>query len=193
MKEYSAREIRYTTDSDVLAEVLRRDDDIYNDAFLSLYAVENPNCPSEALVEVLRRGKNDEISGMAAFNLNCPPEVLVEVLRRGENNDVSYYAAANPRCPSEALVEVLRREKLDMVSQSAAENPNCPPEILSEILRKGRDDEVSYSAAMNINCPYKERFEWLERMGKLTKYDPEKFELEHNEEDKDLEELRKLM
>ena len=66
-------------------------------------------------------------------------------------------------------------------------------ELLKWILMRGEDDRFSWAAAMNMNCPYKESFKWLEKMGKFTKYDPEKFELEHNEKDKDLEELRKLL
>ena len=51
--------------------------------------VRNPNCPPEVLAEVLRRGKDDEVSCYAAGNPNCPPEVLAEVLRRGNDNRVS--------------------------------------------------------------------------------------------------------
>ena len=121
---------------------------------------------SEILAKILRKDWNDQVSRHAANNPNCPPKTLAEVLRRGQNDQVSIYAAQNPNCPSEALAEILRRGKYDGVSYHAAKNPNCPP---------------------------KERIEWYEATGKLTKYDPEKHELEHSEEDKDLEELRKLM
>ena len=124
-------------------------------------------------------------------------EALEIILRRGRDDAVSLYAAKNPNCSSEALGEVLRRGRNDWVSRHAANNPNCPSEALSEVLRRGIKGGVkgvvSYFAAMNPNCPPKERIEWLEANGKLTKYDPERFELEHDNEDKDLEELKKLL
>ena len=120
-------------------------------------------------------------------------EVLEIILRRECDDDISWNAASNPNCHPEVLAEVLRRERNDHVSRYAAMNPNCPSEVLAEVLKRGKNKGVPYFAAMNINCPPKERIEWLEATGRLTKYNPEIHELEHNEEDKDLEELRKLM
>ena len=40
--------------------------------------VQNPNCPGEALTEVLRRGKDDAVSWYAASNPNCPGEAKLE-------------------------------------------------------------------------------------------------------------------
>ena len=120
-------------------------------------------------------------------------EVLKWVLMRGKDDGFSWAAASNPSCPPEVLTEVLRRGNDNWVTCDAASNPNCPLEALSEVLKRGKNDEVSKHAAMNMNCPYEESFKWLEKMGKLTKYDPEIHELEHNGEDRDLEELRKLL
>ena len=124
-------------------------------------------------------------------------EALENILRRECDDDISWNAASNRNCPPEVLAEILRKEKDDYVSRHAAQNPNCPSEALGEVLRRGIKGGVkggvSYFAAMNINCPPKERIEWLEATGRLTKYDPERFELEHDNEDKDLEELKKLL
>ncbi len=49
----------------------------------------------EILRNILKRGKNDEVSGYAAENPNCPPEALKLVLERGNNDWVSGYAARN--------------------------------------------------------------------------------------------------
>ena len=120
-------------------------------------------------------------------------EVLKWVLMRGKDDGFSWAAASNPNCHPEVLTEVLRRGTDNWVTRNAAKNPNCSFETLVKILREEKDDSVSEHAAMNPNCPYKESFKWLEKMGKFTKYDPEIHELEHNGEDKDLDELRKLL
>ena len=155
----------------------------------------------EILAKILRKGNDDWVSRAAAKNDRCSPEALAEVLegvlRRGKDDWVSQNAAANPNCPPEALSEVIRSGirdgKLNFLIGVAARNPNCPPELLKEILRRGERDFVSSCAAENLNCPPREKIEWLEATGQLTKYDPEKFELEKVPEDKDLEELRRLM
>jgi hypothetical protein len=68
---------------------------------ITLEMVNNPNCPPEILVEVLRMGKDDWVSRYAAKNHNCPPETLAEVLRRGNDDGVSYSAYNNDNCPIE--------------------------------------------------------------------------------------------
>ena len=145
------------------------------------------------LAKILRRGKDDQVSYYAVKNSNCSPEILTKVLRRGKDDIISWNAAKNPNCPPEALDEVLRKGEDNNVSWHAARNPNASPDVLEEILMKGVKNLVSLHASQNPNCPLKAKFEWLEATNQLTKYDPEKFELEHDEEDKDLEELRKLM
>ena len=52
MSDYSIGFIKNTTDGKVLAEVLRRG----NNDDVSQYAADNPNCSSEVLTEILRRG-----------------------------------------------------------------------------------------------------------------------------------------
>ena len=122
----------------------------------------------EILAKILMEGKDDWISRAAARNLNCHPKDLAKVLRRGKDKEdwVTMVAARNPNCPPEALSDVLKREKKDFISQCAVRNPNCSPKAI---------------------------LEWYEKTNQLTKYDPEKFELEHIGEDKDLEELKKLL
>ena len=75
---------------------------------------------------MLKRGKDDGVSWSAAENPNCPPEALSDVLKRGNDDYVSRLAAENPHCPPETLSEVLKRGKDDYVSCDAARNPNCP-------------------------------------------------------------------
>ena len=164
---------------------------------ITIQDVTNPNCPSEILAEVLRRGKDDEVSRYAALNPNCPAEVLTEVLRRGNNDEVSYYAAKNPNCPVEVLAEVLRRGKSDVVSHCAAQNPNCPAEILTEVLRRGKDDWVSRGAAQNPNCTPKAKIDWMRLTGKIEVEDPKKHIIEYNDKpkpvDPDIAALEKLI
>jgi hypothetical protein len=151
------------------------------------------------LTEILRRGKDDNVSDFAVKNPNCPPEILVEILRRGGKDDrVSCYAASNPNCPPKALVEILRRGKNDMVSCYAAQNPNCPPEMLVEVLKRGKNNSVSYYAAFNPNCPPKEQYLWMKAIGRLTKFDPnkhvrEKVEEKEVEEDPDIKKIEDLL
>jgi len=57
--------------------------------------VKDPNCPPEALAEVLRRGNDDWVSYCASQNPNCPPEALAEVLRRGNNDWASIFNRVN--------------------------------------------------------------------------------------------------
>ena len=121
---YTEKVAKTTTDSKILVEILRKE----NDDIVSQYAVQNPNCPPEMLVEVLKRGNNDWVSCYAARNTNCPPEILVEVLKRENDDGVSNNASHNPNCPSEILEEILKREKDDDISYCASENPNCPLE-----------------------------------------------------------------
>ena len=122
---------------------------------------------------------------------------LINVLKNKKNDWASSWAsklaARNPNCPPEVLTKILRRWKDDDVSIFASINPSCPSEVLAEVLRRGRNDGVSCHAVNNSNCPPQARLDWLEVTGKLTKYDPDRFELEKVPEDKDLEELRKLM
>ena len=105
---------------------------------------------------------------------------------------VSRFAVSHKNCPSDVLDEVIRRE-INEVSCYAAQNQNCSPETLAEILKGGNNNLISECAAFNSNCSPKARIDWLEKTGKLTKYDPGKFELEHNEEDKDIKALEKLL
>jgi len=69
--------------------------------------VDNNECPSEILIEVLAKGTDDWISRYAAMNPNCPPEALQMVLERGKNNWVSHNAARNHNCPSQARLKWL--------------------------------------------------------------------------------------
>ena len=101
MKEYTIEEIQNTKDSEVLAEVLRREKDDY----VSRYASLNPNCPPEILTEILKRGRNDGVSKCAAHNSNCPSEALTEVLRREKFDFVSYLADLNKNCPPKSILE----------------------------------------------------------------------------------------
>ena len=48
------------------------------------------------LADILRRGKDDEVSWNAAYNPSTPPDALAEVLRRGNDDYVSWNAASNP-------------------------------------------------------------------------------------------------
>ena len=126
------------------------------------------------------------------------PKILNDILRRGKDDNVSYSAAQNPNCPPEALAEVLKRGKDDDVSQSAAQNPNCPPEVLAEVLRRNKDDFVSYYAAKNPNCPPEAKIKWMRATGKIEREDPSKghiVEYDTKEEvvDEDLEKLKKLI
>ena len=50
--------------------------------WVSRYAAKNPNCPPEALAEVLSRGKDDEVSRAATFNPNCPPLAKIKWMRQ---------------------------------------------------------------------------------------------------------------
>jgi hypothetical protein len=59
----------------------------------------------QILIDILRKGKDDYISQMAAMNPNCPPEILTEVLRRKRDDTVSFYAANNPNCPLEYKIK----------------------------------------------------------------------------------------
>ena len=45
---------------------------------ITVEMVRNPKCPQEVLAEVLRRGKNDEVSRYAAENPNCPAQVAIK-------------------------------------------------------------------------------------------------------------------
>ena len=45
---------------------------------ISLYAVSNNNCPSEALKMILERGNDDLISRITVQNPNCTPETLLQ-------------------------------------------------------------------------------------------------------------------
>ena len=125
------------------------------------------------------------------------PNILRDILKRGKNDGVSYYAAQNPKCPPEILADVLKRGKDDTVSWIAAEHPKCPPEILAEVLKRGNNDWVSICAARNPNCPPLERVLWMKATGKIKDYDPNNpkhfLEQEEVKEDKDLEELKKLI
>ncbi len=109
----------------------------------------------------------------AAYNPNCPPEILVEILKKGNEDDVSKYAAGNPNCPPEMLIEVLRRKNdsrfINYVSIHAVDNPNCPPEILTEILERGKYDKISWNAVENPNCPDEAKIKWMQATDKIEK------------------------
>jgi len=154
------------------------------------------------LTEILRKGNGDKISWIAAQNPNCPPEILVEVLKRRKSNSVSMYsgyvsmyAAKNSNCPPEMLIKILKKGQNDNVSIYAANNPNCPKEMLVEILRRGKNDSVSFNAAFyNPNCPLEEKIKWMQVTGRIGKEDPVKhiIEYENNKKD-DFQDLKDLL
>ena len=92
------------TSPEILKETLKNDN-----KYLAGIAAKNPNCPPEALAEVLKKGENDYISQCAANVPNCPPEALAGVLNRGKNDEVSWYAARNPNCPPLAKINWMRQ------------------------------------------------------------------------------------
>jgi len=82
---------------------------------------------------------NEEITLATVDNSECPSEILIEVLAKGTNDWISYGAAQNPNCPQETLQMVLERGKDDWVSYYAAMNPSCPPEVrLKWLIATGR-------------------------------------------------------
>jgi hypothetical protein len=98
--KYTKGLIRTTKDTKILINVLSNIK--YNS--LRWYAVRNPNCPPEILVEILK-GKNNSLSSCASQNPNCPPEILAEILERKSDDDVSYCASRNPNCPKNSKIK----------------------------------------------------------------------------------------
>ena len=126
------------------------------------------------------------------------PEILKWILKRGKDDVVSRLAAYNPHCPPETLSDVLKRGKNDEVSQNAAENPHCPPEALSEVLKRGNNNMVSRLAAENPNCPVLDKIHWLRAIGEIGIEDPSKghiveYDEKPQKEDEDLKKLRELV
>jgi len=133
---------------------------------ISGIAAKNPNCPPELLTEILRRGEEDWVSLCAVQNLNCPPKILAEVLRRDKTDSVTGWAAMHTNCPPEALAEIIKkRGRGDSISELAARNPSCPPEVLKELLKYGIEDWISQNAIQNPNCP-PETLEDILKIGK---------------------------
>jgi len=124
------------------------------------------------------------------------PKILADILRRGKDDEVSWNAAYNPSTPPDALAEVLRRGNDDYVSWNAASNPSSPPDALAEVLRRGNNDLVSYNAASNPSSSPFDVYKWYEATGKITKFDPTKHILdkpiEEPKEDPDLKRLEEL-
>jgi len=127
-------------------------------------------------------------------NPNCPAEILIKVLRRKYTNLISMYAAKNPNCPPEILAEVLRRGNDDGVSQCAVRNPNCPIEMLKEVLDRENDDWVSKYASQNPNCPLEAKIKWMQAVGRIGKEDPSVHIIEYeNKKEDDFQDLRDLL
>ena len=63
----------------------------------------NPNTPAAILRHILLLGRSDGVSCYAVENLNCPIDALKMALERGDG--VSYWAAKNPNCPIEARIK----------------------------------------------------------------------------------------
>ena len=191
MKEYTIKEIENTKDVAILAKVAKRGD------YFSFFAIKNPNCPPKTIAKVikktLRKRKENYILWLAIRHPNCPSEVLRKFVK--EKSLWSCYAIKHPNCPSEILDEIINKDENNLNSWNAVSNVNCPSELLIKVLRRGKNDDVSRIASIHSSCPPKVFVEWLEATGQLTKYDPlnKNHELEKIPEDKDLEELRKLL
>jgi len=156
---------------------------------VSLLAAENPNCSPEILSEM-----SSSMSDQMIARATKDPQILIDILRRGNDDFISCYAAENPNCPIEMLVEILKRGNNDSVSRCAVTNPNCPPEILAEILKRGNDDWVTEYAAENPNCPIEARINWMMETGKIGKEAPGKHIIEYeNIKEDDLSDLKDLL
>jgi len=158
------------------------------------YAVSNPNCTPDLMIKALRINRSElEINNAVLFNSKCPIDVFMAAFKMGGSR--LSYIAANPNCPSEILTAILKRRTDNAASQYAAENPNCSSEALVEILNRKKNDSVSRNAANNRNCPIEARIQWLKDTGKIVKEDPSKHIIDEvkDEEDKDLEEFKKMV
>jgi len=107
-------------------------------------------------------------------DINCPAKILEEVLKRGKDDEITMLVADHPNCPSKALAKFLNNGKkkvdTDITSeQIAAENPNCPKEVLEKLVRNGGYDQRSYYACCNPNCPIEVLVETLEKNIELIK------------------------
>ena len=65
----------------------------------------------------------------------------------------------------------------ETASYFAVKNPNFPIEMLKEVLGKGVDDYLSKMAAENPNCPLEVKIKWMKKIGKITRFDPDKHEV----------------
>jgi|GEM_PF-3024054 len=154
-----------TKDPKILRKILEMG---YNNfSWTTHYAVENPNCPSDILVDILARGKDDGLSHAAISNPNCPQNTLIQILARGKDDGVSRFAAISPKCPLNILIQILARNKNDGISQAAAANPKCP---------------------LNV------KIKWMQNTGQIEKEDPTKHIIDYEgKQDQDLIKLRKMI
>ena len=66
----------------------------------------------------------------------------------------------------------------DFYNKEIAIDPNTSPKILKKILERGKNDAVSWNAAINPNCPPEEKIKWMIKLGKITRFNPNKHELD---------------
>lgn len=186
--------------TDVLRKIIGN---LEEDNWIVRNAVENDSCPSDVLQMIVEREeagyrKDDYYFRLALRHHNCPPEVLAKVVEESDYdkyNVLGLIAIANPVCPQETLKQTVL-SYAPYFAESASRNPNCPTDILTTILEKGENDWLSKSIILNPKCPPGAKVKWMQATGKIIKEDPSKHVIEYDdkeEEDKDLNELRKMV
>jgi len=148
---------------------------------------ENPNTPSEVLVD-LSKNHLYNVRRQIAKNPSTPIEVLVE-LAKDKDWTVLFELAGNLNTPPEILVELLRNRRDMPIREALAENPNTPPKALAELARS-QSNSILYALLENPNTP-PEALVRLKNRG-FYKEEEEELEIEEVEEEEVEEEEEEI-
>jgi len=163
--------------------------------FLCVCVAGNSNSSPDLLRTIIEKTANDTAGHYALRNKNCPKDIFKKIIDEDKNINLCYAVAGSMHCPPEVLAEIIRKGSIDSVSSAAISNPVCPPEVLVEVLNESKSGFMCGLASRNPNCPPEAKIKWMRENGRIITEDPKKHIIDEvkDEEDKGLEELRKMV
>jgi hypothetical protein len=156
------------TDPDVLLRIVKE----YNDDWVTRSALENPNCPPEAIKFVLNAGEAGipALLYKAAIHPNADPYDLHYYIKLQKS--IGLYALNNPILTSDYLRRLFRELRYTLILSfsekmnakayvlGVVSHHNFPMEEALELLSEGVNDFISRSLSRHPKIPLKDKIEW---------------------------------
>ena len=143
---YNETVAQQTTDPTILQKILQ----LGNEDEVSQFAVQNPNCPPELIIDIVATRLNNKpssvVASCAVSNVNCPEQAFELAIANGNLNAIAVSAVKNLRFPQRLFYEVLEkaRGRDFWLYEEAIKNPNCPQELIDEWKEAHKRVEKTY-------------------------------------------------